>query len=212
MEKVTKSQQLAAYVGSQAAYLAHGVIQGRGNALARLANLRRGAGKSMRQAPEAWMEVLNPVGDGEGNYRAFPENLLSSGEYLTREERAAFTALTLFAVHQQSQLKPMHYHPDGKRGASFGYVAGQLVSRSSASMKNRFDAVLKARDEKVMAAHLRTLVQLFRVEGLPLDYGKFAVDYARLLNPEYRDSVILSWTRDFASGYRNVSTTQKEEN
>ena len=53
MEKLTKSQQLASYVGSQAAYLAHGVIQGRGSALARLAILRRGAGKSLRQAPDA---------------------------------------------------------------------------------------------------------------------------------------------------------------
>ena len=212
MEKLTKSQQLASYVGSQAAYLAHGVIQGRGNALARLAILRRGAGKSWRQAPDAWMEVLNPVNDGEGNYRAFPEELLSSGEYLTREERAAFTALTLFAIHQQSQIKPMHYHPEGKRGVSFGYAAGQLVARTSASMKNRFDAVLKARDEKVLSAHLRTLVQLLRSEELSMDYGRLAADYARLINPERRDSVILSWTRDFASGYRKVTTTQKEEN
>ena len=126
----------------------------------------------------------------------------------SRAEWAAYTALTCYAVHQQSQSRPMHVP-----GTSFGEAVGRLVPRTSESVKARFDALLTAAGFPAVRYHLRSLVTLLRSEGIPFDYGRFAEDLARLQDPRARDRVLLAWGRDYVKGRhpRSAAPTEPDD-
>lgn len=83
---------------------------------------------------------------------------------------------------------------------SFGNAVGKLVGDTTTSMKKRFDSLLTAQAENARQHYLRSLITLLRSEGIAFDYGRFAVDYMRLLNPATRQKVMYRWNRDFSYG------------
>lgn len=162
-----------------------------------LAVLRRAAGASPEKDPLAWGLVLERV------LPDLPETYLGRGDAPSRSEWAAFTALTLFAVHQQSQPKAMH-----ENRVNFGYAVGRLAQRrDSESIKPRFDALLLTRTTGGLVHNLRSLVTLLRAEQIPADYGRLAQDLARTRDRGGWDRVALSWGREFARG---LSLTRSE--
>lgn len=162
-----------------------------GPARARMASLRSGVGRLPEDVPLAWGEV---AGDVIPN---FPPQW-SYGDAATPEERAAFTALTFWALHQQSQEKPMHA---GKmeREYNFGRSVGRLSRRAeSKSIKSRFDALLLNGHGQSTQHHLRSLIQLLRSHEIPVDYAQLAEDLRDLELPNRRRRVILRWGRGYA--------------
>lgn len=163
-----------------------------------LSNLRRAVGQDPAKNPQAWQFVL--IGDTESS---FPEKYRGHGDEASYGELATYMALTLYAVHQQSEQRNMHVN-----GTGFGYAVGQLVARRTPSIKKRFDALLQVRNFTGIIYHARSLVQLLKQEEIPFDYGKFAVDLYLLQIPKHRDKTITRWSRDFAYGYtRRPATT-----
>lgn len=166
-----------------------------------LAKLRRGAGDSPQKHPELWMYTIGEI-DGV----QFP-GCKGDGDEPSYDEQAAYNALTFFALHQQSKSERMHessWDADKKIPIyrhRFGAAIGRLVHQTSPSVKNRFDALLKARTEAARIIYLRALIQLLRTHNIAFDYGHFARDYAELQNPQTRNNVILRWGRDFIYGY-----------
>ena len=80
-----------------------------------LARLRRGVGKAPGELPELW-GVL---------FEGFPDKWMSGSGQATRSEWAAYIALTLFALHQQSKdpkTAPMH-----RKGQSLGRALNRLA-------------------------------------------------------------------------------------
>jgi len=153
--------------------------------------LRGGTGEPPLAHPELWGFVLEKEDGTEG----IPEEYRGKGDQPSNAENAAYTALTLFALHQQAQNQPMHV-----AGVSFGQAVGRLVSQTTSSMKKRFDSLLTAQTENARQHYLRSLITLLRSEGIAFDYGRFATDYMYLLNPTTRQKVLYRWNRDFSYG------------
>lgn len=186
----TTTPSLREVIGRRVAALQHAHLNGRSpRARATLSTLRRAVGRDPGRDPLAWGLVLDDGGD------TLPGHLLGHRDEPSRSEWAAYLALTCYAVHQQSQTRPMHEH-----GRSFGEAVGRLVARTTESVKARFDALLTAAGFSAVRYHLRSLVTLLRSEGISFDYGRFADDVARLLDPRTRDRVLLAWGRDYVRG------------
>ncbi|QPK78815.1 type I-E CRISPR-associated protein Cse2/CasB [Corynebacterium lizhenjunii] len=155
---------------------------------ATLAELRRLAGKKPTDAPLGFAAALDLL------YPKLAEPTVDSQGFATYEEEAAFTALTLFALHAQSARRPVH-----QDGMTFGRACGLLYHRGrSESLKPRFDAVLLSNNPDTQLYHIRSLVTLLRSADLVLDYGLLAEDLRWLRSPRLRNRVLLRWGRDFA--------------
>jgi CRISPR system Cascade subunit CasB len=157
---------------------------------AALAQLRRGVGRPVGEVPEILELIVNP--DGPPVWSDTP----------TRDEVAIHTALTLYAVHQQSQSAPMHT-PRVTFGSALGalrYADGQ----ENPGVIRRFQAMGTAGDLAELVHHARTLVTLLRSAGRPFDYGRFAEDLVFYQTPWRTDTVRLRWGRDF---YRVAAPT-----
>lgn len=181
---------------------------------AALANLRRGVGYAPGAVPELWGEFL---ADWE---RFFKDD--DSTPYVeyerVRAEWAVYTALTLFAMHQQGSESPVH--TDGQcspgnpqRGApedpprGFGTAVGRLVKNQDdiERVLHRFNPAATAVDMAEAAHHLRGLIRILRSESIGLDYAELAADLYQL-STESADKVRLKWGRDF---YREVYKANK---
>ena len=191
MSDYTAQDELQRFVVAKVMRLYHQKSNGVSAATAQLAHLRRGVGASPFQYPE----LLGIILEKEDGTEGIPEQYRGRGDQPSNAESAAYTALTLFALHQQSQNQSMH---DAE--VSFGNAVGKLVGDTTTSMKKRFDSLLTAQTENARQHYLRSLITLLRSEGIAFDYGRFAVDYMRLLNPATRQKVMYRWNRDFSYG------------
>lgn len=168
------------------------------HAVAALARLRRQVGRSPGTDLQAFADVFGADRDAAADTDAAPVIALHESQRLpdgpTREEAAVFSAVTLFALHQQSR-RDASVH---RRGYSFGRSARLLSRRSSPdAVRRRFVAVGTATTLDELVTHARGLIQQFRQYELPLDYARFARDLFILGGPSGADSVRTVWGRDY---------------
>ena len=152
-------------------------------ARADLARLRRVVGHE----PGADIEILDLTTD--------PDAPRPTQDEPTVDERAIHVALTLYAVHQQSQERRMHVP-----GQSFGSALGRLryvEGEENPGVVRRFQALGTATDFAEVAIHARALVTLLRGAGQGFDYGLLARDLVALQDPRRAQGVRLAWGRDF---------------
>jgi len=184
--------RLEDFVATNVTKLQNGYLENKADAVAGLARLRHGASRSLGDDPEligltiAGLETPRPG--------------LSDGP--TLDERAAYTAITLFALHQQShRTRRMH-----RIGYSMGRSA-RLLGRHSLSkeqrkkadnpVRRRFNALGTATSWDETVHHARSLIGQFRAFGIPLDYGRFAQDLVLLQDSTTSQAVRTAWGRDF---------------
>lgn len=158
---------------------------------ASMAKLRRGVGKSLADAPEVWGLVIPYLSD-ELTDRS------RDGSKETEAEAAVFTALTLYALHQQGSSQDVN-----RRGESFGSAVGRLRKKEGdeedKAMIRRFNAVITSSEMTELAHHARGLIQLMKAsdKNIGLDYPQFARDLYNFQFPDGRKNVILRWGQDF---------------
>lgn len=173
-----------------------------GKARATLANLRRGIGKSPGDMPELWGLILADL----------PEELLSKTGEPTKGEWAVYTALTLYAMHQQSKNICMH-----EDGTGLGTAVGKLVKieEERERITRRFNMFASSSDIEEVSIHLRGLIRLLRKEGIALDYVKLACDlYDFQWREDSQAKVRLRWGQDFyfeINKRRKVNNDEREE-
>ncbi|MDR6867120.1 CRISPR system Cascade subunit CasB [Microbacterium resistens] len=160
------------------------------SAVSALARLRRGIGRE----PGADLELLGLALQLPPSQKDQADSLYDlldlRGDEIAPEERAAFDAITLFALHQQSRRDaPMH-----RRGYSFGR-SSRLLGTDDA-VRRRFTALGTASTREETLRHARGLIQQFRQKRIPLDYGAFARDLLDLHGP-FADRVRARWGRDY---------------
>ena len=158
---------------------------------AQLADLRRGIGRKPGDLPELWGML----------FAGMPEELLRRSTEPTQAEWAIYTALTLYALHQQSRdLRTENMHTADVAGR-LGRALGRLVrgEEDRERVARRFNAFATASDMQEAAHYLRGLVQMLRAEGrgIPLDYVQLAVDLFYFQQPRNAPGVRLTWGRDF---------------
>jgi CRISPR system Cascade subunit CasB len=182
-------RSLGEFVGSRVTAWQRDYIRRRPEALATLARLRRGVGKDVGAVPDLWRYTL------EGLPGPQPR-----GDAPTHGEQAVYTAMTLFAVHQQSRREEMHLP-----GQSLGTAVRHLRMRavSAEAVRRRFEALGTAETFTEVVHHARGLITQLRAHSIPLDYGMFAEDLVRL-QAGAASRVRLKWGRDF---YRPAKDT-----
>ena len=174
---------------------------------AELARLRRGIGHAPGELPELWGSFL----------RGMPEGFQGGKNGPSHAEWAVYLALTLYAVHQQGNDRPMN-----RPGNTLGRAVRQLAERNSAgqdwteaSVLRRFNALATAEEITEISHHLRGMIQLLsdaKDGGIPLDYPQLAADLYELqcTDPRYAQipaNVRLRWGQDL---YRETKTAPEE--
>lgn len=155
----------------------------------RLARLRRAINAEPGSEPAIWSDTIGSL----------PEELWSPRDEPSSWERAAHSAVTLFALHDQGSATAVH-----RRGISLGAAVRRLAGARSAERGNqdhavfrRFQALATASSGDELNYHLRSMVTLMRGEGIQLDYGQLALDIHDLASPRSADRVRLRWGRDY---------------
>ena len=148
-----------------------------------LAALRKGVSRSPGELPEIWELTRVEVPDG-------------AGDAPTWEEIAVHTAMTLYAVHQQSRTEPM-FRP----GIGLGSAAHDLVGRDeeNPSARARFNALVTSTTVAELHHHLRSFVSLLRARGIALDHAMLADDIFRFQQPGGAKKVRLNWAHQYYS-------------
>lgn len=169
-------------------------------ARAALARLRRGIGHNPGELPELWGEYL----------LGMPEEFLGHGTEISRAEWAVYTALTMFAFHQQG--KDRQNEPMDRNGMSLGAAAARLIKSEEdrERVSKRFYPVATASDMTELCHHLRGLISLLRSEGIALDYVRLAGDLYLYQNPDMADSIRLRWGEDFCRIHVENDSEKKE--
>ena len=159
---------------------------------AALARLRRSLGKEYGAMPEILEYVL-------------PEHELSDYPAKERQiEIALYTALTLYAFHQQGSIECVSVSLGENDSAvsnrnTFGHAIRKLssVAKNPEGVLRRFNQVLTANDLLELSTHARGLISLLKQGHLALDYPLLAVDLYHFQQSEMRRNVILVWGRDY---------------
>jgi CRISPR system Cascade subunit CasB len=199
---MTGTGSLAATVAGRVSDLQRGYLADRKSprAVAALAALRRAVAAPVGSVPEVWDLTTLPWVD---------DTLPRVTDEPTPEELACHTAMTLYALHQQSKHDPMHVRAGRQDSRSLGVAVARLIAAVDnpqrradpdrvSSVRRRFNALVTASTFTEMTHHLRGLIMQLRAEGIALDYGRLADDLARLQNPGRADGVRLRWARDLA--------------
>lgn len=174
-----------AVVGTRISALQKGYLANRSDSVATLARLRRAVGKP----PGSVLEILDYTTAAE-----FIEGW--RGDEPSWAEVAAHHAMSLYAIHQQSQRTPMHV-----RDRSLGTAVRRLIPaddyKPDHAVARRF-AILGTADElSELIHHLRGMVQLLRAAGIAIDYGRLTEDLLTWQHSGGPDRVRLRWGRDF---------------
>lgn len=166
-------------------------------AVGALARLRRAVGTPPGAVSEVWEETIGLV----------PESRLGRTDEPSAAEFAVHHAMTLFALHRQGRSRYAHVRDIGT-GTALARLARRRGSEGeSEGVRRRFDALLTAAHPAEGAHHLRGLVLLLRSEEIGLDYGHLAEDLSALWTPQRRNSVRLTWARQ----YRGARTQSPEQ-
>ncbi|WP_019536647.1 type I-E CRISPR-associated protein Cse2/CasB [Paenibacillus ginsengihumi] len=182
--KPSKAGQISQFVQARITRLSH--INNESRLAATLAKLRRGVGKEPGSLPELWEVTLDGM----------PESLQGNDEQPSFGERAAHTALTLFALHQQGKKEKWM----SESGATLGGAMREMIRRNSereTAITRRFLAAVTADSYEELVWHLRGLVQLLRAEDIKLDYPLLAKELFDFQYPIRRDRIRLQWGRQF---------------
>ena len=165
---------------------------------AELAKLRRGIGHAPGDLPDLWGGLL----------QGMPASFYGTNGP-SHEEWAVYLALTLYALHQQSN--------DTVCVSQLGCTLGRAVR----SILRRFNALATAEEITEISHHLRGMIQLLRAakpDSIPLDYPQLAVDLYGLQcdAPQLAQlpaNIRLRWGQDLYRYEKNESSeTQEKEN
>lgn len=167
-----------------------------------LAQMRRGIGHAPGEIPELWGMMLENI----------PEKMMSKDGVPTYAEWAIYTALTLFALHQQGheQCNPMFV-----KGQSLGKAMRSLVPPEDGEVlkrvRRRFNVIATSSDMPELVHHLRSAVQLLRDAGIGLDYAELAGELYLYQIPGGAAEVRLLWGEKFYQISENDLQRKEDE-
>jgi len=166
-------------------------------AVAEVARLRRGAGRTAHALQDHW---------GLGGLDELAEILADGRTPVRREhaEEAVYLAVTLWALHQQSVRDRDMHDPEETLGRAVrGLMRAKNTGTSRADeelnepVRKRLVRVGTAASIESVAVRLREIVLLLRDVRLPLDYGRLADQLYRWQSLPERAAVRREWGREF---------------
>jgi len=178
---MTKNELLKQFVFSRIAFLQTDCPSSKAD----LAILRRGIGKGMSEAYDAWSIVLDGM----------PEELMSKSNAPSESEMAIYTALTLYSLHQQSSSYRVNIQDRSFAEA----VRSIMTDYNKDGIKRRFDAAVTSNDLTELSNHARGLIQLIKSskKQIRFNYPEFASDLYSFQYPDGAEKVLVRWCQDF---------------
>ncbi|MFJ5113531.1 type I-E CRISPR-associated protein Cse2/CasB [Streptomyces sp. NPDC088551] len=178
--------------------LQRGYLDDRSDAVSTLARLRRGIGRSAGETPDLWGLIGT-----EPLYARYERGEVAE-EAMCWAEEAAYAAVTLWALHQQShRTARMHRRPGPELGSAVRRLhPGPDIDEPT---RKRFVRVGTAATPAVLAGRLRDLVLLLRRDTIPLDYALLADQLHTWQQPGGSSSVRRSWGRSYLAVHRPAS-------
>lgn len=166
---------------------------------ASLAQLRSGVGKYPGELPELWGVFLKDL----------PEELMSKTGEPSRAEWAVYTALTLFALHQQGHSDSMNSEGTENR---LGRAVRKLVHNEEDEERVKFKLGLAASSDDMteLSYRFRSLVNFLSNENIKLDYVDLAKDLFLFQSEKYSENIRMKWGQDFYRSSKNDG--ESEEN
>lgn len=146
-----------------------------------LATLRTGVGRAPGDISGLWRY-----------YRAVVPDKVAALGTIHPSLTAEHMALTLFAVHQQSQSARMH-REGSPLGACLRALRVSAFSDNPDALDRRVKAAAATDSVEELAVHLRGLVRLLRDQKIPLDYTALVQDLADWHYPDARGRVRRRW-------------------
>lgn len=182
---------------TQAGIIIDGYVKNGAYATASVAKLRHGVGHSIGDDPDVFEWTLDGMPEAvDGRV------CVGTDDVPTDYERAAYAAITLFALHQQSiHESSMHTDEDMTMGRALGRLI--VGNPNEAGIRMRFSQLQTADGWQELMRHSQGLVRLLRKARIPLNYGQFANDLVRLHRGRNEaNGVRLRWGRDFIAASR----------
>lgn len=171
-----------------------------GETKAKLAVLRRAAGKKLQDVPEVWGMILEEM----------PESLFGRWGGPSASEEAVFLALTLYGLAMQGHDAKTDSMQE--KSISLGEAAGlytKTVGEENSRILPRFRKVIVSDSPEAMQVPLRSIIQLLSQKKIKMDYAKLAKDLYNYHFSKGRENVRLHWARDY---YKSLRPDKKEEN
>ena len=164
---------------------------------AALAALRHSIGKPLGAATDIWPLILENM----------PEEFLSHGGSETKEERAVYAALQLYAVQRQ-----------GTRGRAAEETVQKNIGEAlrkirrgagQESLDRRFVATLSATSFTALVYQLRQLMKLAKARGaLPVNFAALAKDFY-WYQMGAREKVCLRWAEAYYKMDKKVESVSE---
>ena len=188
------SDEIKRFVGKKITELQNGSPSSRAN----LAILRRGLGKEMEEYADAWEFI----------YRDFPDELTGKNDNISEAERATYTTLTLFAMHQQALEQSVH-----NKEMKFGEAMASIISNkkeNESAVTRRFNSLITSDGFSELTNHLRNMIHLIKSTDstIGFDYEQFASDLFFFQLPNFKKNVKIRWGKQF---YRNNMENDKSK-
>ena len=168
---------------------------------ATLSNLRNSISKPYSQTIDVFATL----------YRYLPDSFISEYGDLSYEEKAIITALQIFAIHQQGNSKSILLeNVDKEKYKNMGYSLKVLRTDDNVkSTDRRFNTMITADTFDEFVFHLRQLVNLLKSRSdQEVNYAKLAQDLYYFQIPSTRESIKLSWAKEY---YRYTNKEDKGE-
>lgn len=170
-------------------------------ATAAVAKLRHAVGREVGEDPEIFAWTMPPVDDAD-----IAGNLAPYQNGPSPREQAAHAAITLFAVHQQSNHETSA-HTD--ENVSLGRAVGRMAygNLNESGIRSMFDRLQTAGSWKELVRHSRGLITLLKRERIAINYGLLAQDLLALRGTRNQANAVRTrWGRDFQSAYHYQET------
>lgn len=166
-----------------------------------LANMRNSADKDISNNVDALAYVFSNLSYGEDD----------RGGELSYMEQAIFTAIQMYAIHQQSNVESVlkfgsddeNESREEKYKANIGDALATLRSDESESIDKRFNAMITATNFNKLSYHLRQMIKILKSKSdAKVDYAKLAEDLYWFMIGK-KEEVRLSWARSYYKYRKN---------
>ena len=166
-----------------------------------LANMRNSADKDISNNVDALAYVFSNLSYGEDD----------RGGELSYMEQAIFTAIQMYAIHQQSNVESVlkfgnddeNESREKKYKANIGDALATLRSDESESIDKRFNAMITATNFNKLSYHLRQMIKILKSKSdAKVDYAKLAEDLYWFMIGR-KEEVRLSWARAYYKYRKN---------
>ena len=167
-----------------------------------LARLRRGIGHAPGDLADLYGAFLKDM----------PKWFWNNSGYITREEWACYTAISLFALHQQGNSPKLHsMHTEEK--ISIGSAIRKLSvalgdNNADERMQKKLQMLITSKDMAELAQHLKGIITMLRGEGISLNYVLLAQDLYDFQFENQKQRIGLKWGQDY---FRKEKVKENEE-